>query len=53
MKKSQLPGTTSHKSLRDALSSIQSEMEKQHFATVNREKVKAAKAKAASIRRPG
>lgn len=53
MKKGQFPGVTVHKSIKDALTSIGSEMERQHFETVNREKAKAIKAKKASKAPPG
>lgn len=53
MKKSELPGVKVHKSLSAAISSVTAEMEKQHFATVNREKAKAVKAKKASPPPPG
>lgn len=53
MKRGQFPGVTVHKSIKDALSAIGSEMEKQHFQFVNREKAKAIKARKASKAPPG
>lgn len=48
MKRGRFPGVTVHKSIKDALTAIGAEMEQQHFATVSREKAKAAKAKKAA-----
>lgn len=53
MKRSRIPGVTVHKSTKDALQAIGAEMEQQHFATVNREKAKALKAKKAAKAPPG
>lgn len=53
MKKSELPGVTVRKSIKDALAAVRSEMEKQHFEVVNREKTAATKARKARSKPPG
>jgi hypothetical protein len=53
MKKSQLPGVTVRKSIRDALAAVKTEMERMHFDVVNREKAKALAVKKAGPKTPG
>jgi predicted transcriptional regulator len=53
MKKSQIPGVIVHKSMRDAMTAVHSELERQHNTTLSREKAKAKKAKAAAKKPPG
>lgn len=53
MKRSELPGVTVRKSIRDALNAVKGEMEKQHFAVVNQQKARDLKAKKAGNKAPG
>ncbi len=50
---SQIPGVKVHKSITDALNSIQGDLEQHHFTVVNREKAKAKAAKKARKGPPG